>query len=413
MEDKKTLRLSLEKQNPWWTKEFKAKYKPRIIYSDIKKFMHLRHIIAFSGLRRAGKTTIMEKIIEDNISTYPKENIFYFSFDDSLANVKIMNLLDEYADYTQKDLRNEKFLILFDEVQKVDGWNEQLKVIYDLYPSLKIIVSGSESLFIRKKIRESLAGRMFEFHISQLKFSEFLKFREKKFDNLYIHREQILSEFKQFLICNGFPEIISENEEICEKYIKENVIEKILFKDLPQLVHIQDVPLLESILKIIINDPGQIINLEELASELKTSRQTLSNYIDYLEKSFLIKKIYNYSKNARKTQRKYKKYFPSINSFLLLRDFNSFGKLFETSIIKELEADYFLRDSYKNEVDIVKTEPLIAIEVKSGEIKERDLKPLLLFTKKFKPQKSLVISYDTEKEISGIKIIPFYKYLLK
>lgn len=410
--DKQTVRLLFEKRNPWWTREFKAVYKPRIVYSEIKKFMHLRHVIAFSGLRRTGKTTLMAKIVDDNLSNYPQENIFYFSFDDA-SDVRLMRIIEEYADYLHKDLSKGKFLILFDEVQKVENWNEQLKVIYDLYPAMKIILSGSESLFIRKKIHESLAGRMFEFHIGPLKFFEFLEFRGKIFSNLNLYKEQIFKEFRQFLTCSGFPEIISENEEICEKYIKENVIDKILFKDLPQLVALRDVPLLDSIFKIIMNDPGQIINLEKLASELKVSRQTISTYIDYLEKSFLVRKLYNYSRNARKTQRRYKKYYPIIAPSLLIRNFNSFGKVFETSMVNELNSEFFWRDSFKNEVDIIQPEPLIAIEIKSGEIKERDLSSLQRFIKKFKPKEALVISYDTETEINGIRIIPFYKYLLK
>lgn len=405
------LRLLFQKNNPWWTEEFIVEYKPRNIYSEIQKHMHLRFVLALSGLRRVGKTTLMRKIIYDSLSAYTRQNIFYFSFDD-IKDTPLMKVLDEYADYLHKDLRKEKFLILFDEIQKLEGWSEQLKVIYDLYPNMKIILSGSESLFIRKKIRESLAGRMFEYSISTLNFSEFLYFREKKFDNLNLYQKEILSEFRQFMICNGFPEIISESEETCEKYIKENVIEKILFKDLPQLVPIGDVSLIDSLLKIIIDKPGQIINLEDLAKELNIARQTLSQYLDYLEKSFLIRKLYNYSKNARKTQRRYKKYYPSIISHLLLKDSNSFGYIFETSMVNELRADYFWRDSFKNEVDIVLQNPLRAMEIKSGEIKERDLASLKSFIRKFSPKEAVVISYDVEKEISGIKIIPFYKHLL-
>jgi len=81
-------------------------------------------------------------------------------------------------------------------------------------------------------------------------------------------------------------------------------------------------------------------------------------------------------------------------------------------MVNELRADYFWRDSFKNEVDIVLQNPLRAMEIKSGEIKERDLASLKSFIRKFSPKEAVVISYDVEKEISGIKIIPFYKHLL-
>ena len=89
-----------------------------------------------------------------------------------------------------------------------------------------------------------------------------------------------------------------------------------------------------------------------------------------------------------------------------------FGKIFEQALVIHSNADFFWRDSYKNEVDIIKLEPLTAIEIKSGEVKERDLVSLKKFIEKYQPKKAFVISYDTEIEKTGIKIIPFYKFFL-
>ena len=151
--------------------------------------------------------------------------------------------------------------------------------------------------------------------------------------------------------------------------------------------------------------------IEDLADELNVSRQTLSIYLNYLEDSYLIRKLYNFSKNARKVQRKLKKYYPTIVNPLLIK--NDFSKIFEQIIINELKGEFFWRDAYKNEVDLILTKPeFIAIEIKSGEIKERDLFPLEKFIKKYKPKKAIVISYNIDKKIKNINIIPFYKYLL-
>ena len=82
-------------------------------------------------------------------------------------------------------------------------------------------------------------------------------------------------------------------------------------------------------------------------------------------------------------------------------------------MVIQLNADFFWRDSYKNEVDIIKMDPLTAIEIKSGEIKERDLSSLQAFIKKFNPEKAMVLSYDKSKKIDKVNILPFYEYLLK
>lgn len=401
---------SLEKSNKWWKEEFILEFKQREIYKEIQKFLHTRQIISLTGLRRTGKTTIMLKIVQDSLSKLDRRNIVYFSFDD-FRKVRIADVVKNYTELMNKEIGKEQYLFLFDEIQKVEDWGEQLKRVYDDYPNIKFIISGSESLFIRKKSRESLAGRMFEFQVKPLNLREYLMFKNRKFDNLTLYKEDILREFNNFLICNGFPEIVNENKEIIEKYIKNNVIEKIIYRDIPQMLPIKEPAILEQIFNIILNDPGEIMNLDNLAKELGISRQTVSLYLDYLEKSFLIKKLYNFSRNPRKTQRKAKKYYPSIIALDVIEKKEIFGKVFETFMVLQLDADYFWRDSYKNEVDIVKSNKnILPIEIKTKKIEYRALK---LFMKKFKAKKGLIITYDLKEEIDSIKVIPFYEFLIK
>jgi len=407
--DNKQLFDALERSNPWWKGDFVLDYKPRRVYEEIKRFMKSRQIISLIGLRRTGKTTILLKIVKDLIADYGKENITYFSFDD-FRDVKLKEVIDSYLELMKRN-GNEPLLFLFDEIQKIPGWEEQLKRIYDENKNFKFIISGSESLFIRKEIRESLAGRMFEFQIKTLCFKEFLDFRGKKFGNLNLYKKEILSEFKNFLFCNGFPEIVNEDEEFIRKYIKENVIEKIIYRDIPQILPIENPEILFQMFSVIAREPGQIIQMDKIANELNISRQTASNYLDYLEKSFLIRKLYNFSRNVRKTQTRLKKYYPVVLFPEEIENREFFGKVFETFVVNELNAEFFWRDVYKNEVDIVlKNKETIPIEIKISNI---ETKPLNLFISKFKLKKGFIITYDKEKDFGKIKAVPFYKYLLE
>jgi len=406
--DNKQLFDALERSNPWWKGDFVLDYKPRRVYEEIKRFMKSRQIISLIGLRRTGKTTILLKIVKDLIADYGKENITYFSFDD-FRDVKLKEVIDSYLELMKRN-GNEPLLFLFDEIQKIPGWEEQLKRIYDENKNFKFIISGSESLFIRKGTRESLAGRMFEFHIKNLCFKEFLEFKGGKFDNLVLYKKEILSEFRNFLYCNGFPEIINENEEVIRKYIRENVVEKIIYRDIPQIVPIENPEILSQMFNIIAKDPGQMIQMDKIAKELNISRQTVSTYLDYLEKSFLIRKLYNFSRNVRKTQTRLKKYYPAILFPEEIENREIFGSVFETFVVNELNAEFFWRDAYKNEVDIIlKDKEIIPIEIKVSNI---ETKPLNLFINKFKLKKGIILTYDKEDNIGKIKIIPFYKYLL-
>ncbi|MDP2925811.1 MAG: ATP-binding protein [Nanoarchaeota archaeon] len=411
--EEKFIKEYIEKANPWWSEKFDISwFKDREIYKNMLKFIKTRQIIALTGLRRVGKTSIMKRIIKEYLNkNFPKKNIFYFSFDD-FSNIRLMELLDIYETIIEKKIKNEKFVIIFDEIQKLNNWSEQMKVIYDLYPNIKFIISGSESLFIRKKSKESLAGRIFEFKVETLSFKEFLEFKNIKIDNIWLQRELLIKNFLEYIKNNGFPEMIGEEDDVVEKYIKEGVIEKIIYRDIPEVFEIKDSGLMKSLFDVIYNNPGQIIEIQNLASELNVSRQILSMYLEYLEESYLIRKLYNFSKNARKVQRKLKRYYPAIVNPLLIK--HDFPKVFEQVIVNELKGEFFWRDVYKNEVDLILTKPeFIAIEIKSGEIKSRDLSPLEKFNKKYKPKKAIVISYNTDKKINSIEVIPFYKYLLK
>ncbi|MBI5066491.1 ATP-binding protein [Candidatus Woesearchaeota archaeon] len=406
---------AIEETNKWWKEKTTIDFKPREVYTRIKTFFATRQILALTGLRRVGKTTIMLKFAHEYMQTENSTNVFYFSFDD-FKDIKIKKTIQTYANFLKKDIANGKYLFLFDEIQKVKGWEEQIKRIYDNYPNIKIIISGSESLFIRKKSRESLAGRIYEFFITPLTFKEYLVFKKIPMNNILLYKKEILSAFQSYLVNNGFPELAEEqNKEIIKKYIKENIIEKIVYKDLPQIVSIEDPTRIEDIYKIILHDPGEIINIERMAQDLNCTRQTTAKYLSYLEKAFLIKKLYNYSKNERKTQRKLKKYYPTILLPELSEKQELKGKIFEASMILNMKIEYFWRDKYKNEVDAIQTtgETLLPIEIKYSETNH---KPLNLFIKKFKTKQGIILTYDTTKEKdenSPIKVVPFYEFLLQ
>jgi hypothetical protein len=341
-----------------------------------------------------------------------QENLVYLSFDD-YRDLRIKDVLDAYSELMDKDLDSGNYFILLDELQKLKGWEEQLKRIYDNHRNLKIVISGSESLFIRKGSRESLAGRFFEFRINPLTFKEFLGFKGVRVKNLRLQEKKLLPLFKNYLMTNGFPEIIDSDITIIKKYLKEGIIEKAVYRDIPQIMPVSEPAILESILKIITNDPGQILNMEELAGELGISRQTVSSYLDYLEKSFLIRKLYNFSGNARKTERKLKKYYPSIIDPSMAEK-GEWPKLLEAAAAVGSQAEFFWRDAYKREVDIVLINgDITPIEVKSGKV---ETKSLLYFMEKFKAKQGLVLTREKEDEIKtqkkSIKVIPLWKWLL-
>jgi len=405
--------------NPWWKEEFKVDYKKREIYEILQKFIPLPQIIALTGLRRVGKSTLLLKIAEDAISkNMNPKNILYFSFDE-FNKAEIREIINIYEELLKKNLKTENFLFLLDEIQKLDNWENQIKLIYDTFQKrIKIIISGSESLFIKKKSKESLAGRIFEFKIEPLTFQEFLWFKGLKLRPIDLYKKELKKELNEFFLTLGFPELVGINDKlIIKKYVHESIVEKIVYKDIPSSFRIKNVSVLDSLLNLFMEQPGQIVEISELSKELKISRQTLSTYLRYLEESFLIKKIYNYSKSRRKVERKLKKFYPTLISVNLLFKEDEISKsiVFEWFLVNQLKAEYFWRDPYKNEVDIIiPNEYPLPIELKYGKI---TTKSILTFMKKFNVKDGYIITHDKDSvkkfDNKTIHVIPVYKFLLE
>jgi len=409
---------SLLELNPWWNEKFTILFKDRFIYSQIQKYLPLKQMIAFTGLRRVGKTTLMLKIAEDLMNKLSPKHVIYFTFDE-FQDIEIRDVIRTYEEITGNNIRQGRYLLLLDEVQKLENWENQVKVIYDtLGNNVKIMLSGSESLFIRKKSKETLAGRIFEFKVEPLFFSEFLGFKGVNFSPIGLHEKELKKLFNQYLLTSGFPDLVEiTDKSLIKSYIKEGITDKIIYKDIPKLFKVTNPALLESLLNIISEEPGQIIQLSNLAIELGISRKTIPLYLNYLENSFLIRKLYNFSRSRRKVERKLKRYYPSILSVDLLfkEDDLSKSKVFECSVVNQLKGEFFWRDPYKNEVDLilVKDDKIIPIEIKYGKI---EIKGLLQFMKKFSVQEGYVISQNKEgkQEIDkkSIHTIPAFQYLL-
>lgn len=401
--------------NPWWKAPYRADYKNREVYSQIKKFLPLRQIIAITGLRRVGKTTLLMKAASDAIADgFDATNVIYFSFDE-FKGIGLRDVLHASEELLEKEIPGSRTLFLLDEVQKLEDWENQAKALYDLHPGLKMIISGSESLFIRRKARATLAGRLYEFRVEPLTFREYLEFRGERLGPTGLYAKELKRLYAEYMRTQGFPELVGvQDREIIRKYLKESIVDKVLFRDIPQLYPIKQLGVLESLLGLLMDEPGQLTDLAALGKDLGIARQTLSLYLRYLEESYLIRKLYNYSKNRRKTERKLKKIYPAIQSpdLLFKEDDRSRSRAFECSVVNQLKAEFFWRDPYKNEVDVVRAgDPPMPIEIKSGKI---EMGGVNAFLKKFKLNEGTIISRDNEtyhrENGRKIRVVPAHVY---
>jgi len=421
--------MNLEKYNFHWKENFFYNVvKKRDLYFEIAKKIEERQIVSLIGLRRVGKTTILKQIIDFLIKDKKakRENILYFSFDEE--EIKIEAIINEYESKLGSALidSKEKFFIFFDEIQKLDNWQGQIKYYYDNYKNIKFLISGSSSLFIKNDSRESLAGRIYEFMLYPLSFREFLILKDK--EELILKKKLLDDSLKKefsYYIKRQFIEIIDKNEDIISEYMR-SILEKVIYQDIPKIYPIENEDLLFKIMRIVSSNPGIFSDYQALSKELGINRLTLSNYFFYLEESFLLKKIYNFSRNMLTSEKKLKRFYLSSSSFFVhLNNSIDESKIIENLVISEIQNKFFWRDPFKNEVDIItsKNNLIIPIEVKyKNNVGMKDIKGLLKFCDVFKCKKAIVITKNLLKKHdiklkNGMKLkinyIPAYLFLLE
>lgn len=415
-------KTNLEELNHWWTeKKVKAEFVPttrRELFGKVKKDFGRKQIQILIGLRRVGKSTIFYQLIDDMIKSGTNPlHIVYCNFDEpELQDKRIEEPLKEYSKLTGVDYKKEKIYLFLDEAQKSKNWVADVKLIYDNFRNIKILVSGSASLNILSEAKKSLAGRVIYYELKPLSFSEFLNLKGVRVEKerFLLYRDVLEREFDRFLT-RPFPEIVKEKDAtFIKSYIRSSVIEPILLKDIPKEFQEVDILLLEKLINIFMTAPGQYLRFDELAKELKRTKITLYKVLFYLEFSFLVRRVMNYRPSIRAVSRKLARIY-AYHPALTLPFGVSEEKFAENLVLFELGAKYYWRDKEK-EIDFLINSTPVEVKLKSRITKE-EVKWLSYFIKKYGKKlgtrKAYLITRDVEGKRNNIILLPLWKFCYK
>lgn len=411
--------------NPWWfDKNIKPdlKGKKRKVSNHIINYIPKRQILVLKGLRRVGKTTVLFQLIdylltELKINPY---NILYYSFDKKQDNIK--SVINEYKRIVlKKDFSSdEKYYIFFDEIQKHPDWTEEIKIYYDLFPNIKFILTGSAALELLKNSKESLAGRVFYFKINPLDFKEYLDFKKVDIDTerIDLYKNILNIELENYFNNCGFIEMINETDNtILKKYFYESLLERVVYQDIPKTFNLNEPELLIKILEMLSYEPGIMADYKSIGNDLKRDQRTIANYFTYLKNTYLIKFLYNYSKNRITSEKKLKKVYIAYPCFIIQKIDKSY--IFENLFVSFSDTEFFYHSPQKQEVDlvIVKDDEIKPIEIKyKSNIKKKDINGLSHFMKKYNIKEGILITKDFKKidnyNFGTIKFIPGYEILM-
>lgn len=380
-------------ENSWWATgsidEFYNKMKRREYFSIFHPLVSeksIKRAVVLMGPRRVGKTVMLfhtiQQLIDQGIS--PKK-ICYLSIETPIySGISLEELFALCREAVgEKDPKG--YYVIFDEIQYLKNWEIHLKSLVDSYKNSKFIVSGSAAAALKLKSIESGAGRFTDFILPPLTFHEFMMLKggmpfESKTPLSEINYELLNELFFDYINYGGYPEV-TLSEVIREnpgRYIRNDIIDKVLMRDLPSLYGIDDVQELNSLFTYISYNSGLEISIDELSKNSGVAKNTLKKYLVYLEAAFLIKTIHRVDFNAKKFKRAnfFKIYLtnPSLRCALFspVKQNDPFaGSLVETAIIAQWQHGenpvYYARWP-KGEVDIVilnnTNKPAELIEVK-------------------------------------------------
>jgi len=432
--------LNLITFNRWWdtgqVDEFYLKPYKRCLFYTLIDYLEARQILTIYGLRRTGKTTLIYQTISQILkSGTPPKNILYFSFDENISNLE--ELFKTYSEFIlSSNLAKPKRIYVFlDEIQKLNDWQNQIKIFYDLYPNIKFIISGSASILVQKGAKESLAGRIFEFVLPLLSFREFLELKNEKaitvptdlfrFDvlkEIYLAKERLSLYLLDYAKKGGFIELMNEVDDRKIRDYSKSIIERCIFVDLPGIYKIKHTQLLKTIVDLITSNPGLLLDYSTLSDTFNRDQRVIADYIFYLKYVMLIKTFYNFGKNRFTSERKLKKVYPGSTNFIFgnypqkFQDPEFFGKIIENLVAINIKEEFFWR-LRNNEIDFI-LEDATPLEVKyKNQVSPKEIFPVLSFCKKYKSNRSVVLTRDLLKheQKNGVEVffIPVWIFLLK
>lgn len=446
--------------NPWWSNggildDFDS-MTPRMFlqpFVELVTSLPKGRSVILLGPRRVGKTVMMYHTIKSLLSSgVAARRIMYLTVDAPLySGMTLEDMVDSLLKASKFDGNEKGYYVFFDEIQYLKDWETHLKVLCDSRPHIRFIASGSAAAALKMKSMESGAGRFTNFSLPPLLFCEYLAMvgdnslvvpakvdwfgkTSKGYDVVNI--EKLNKRFVDYINFGGYPEVVSSMQlrKNPGRYIKEDIVDKVLLKNLPGLYGIHDTRELYRLFIHIVFRSGEEFSYEDLSKESGIRKETIRKYIDYMESAFLIKVLHKIDEKARRFQRvtTFKIYitnpslFAAVFSPLTPTD-KVFNHLVETAVFCQLTYNELYFANWKKgrtsgEVDFIRLNVLTQKPDRTVEIKwsnryysnPSELKSLLSFMETNKLPRAVVTSVSEtgkrEMECGTLHFVPTALY---
>lgn len=376
---------------------------PRRILADLKKQIETNEIVVLTGMRRAGKTTLL-RMIFDKI---PGGNKVFLDIENPLEQqifeeTDYNNIWANLASYGIS--AKSKSYIFIDEIQAKPDVVRAVKYLHDHY-KVKFFLTGSSSFYLKNLFPESLSGRKAVFVLYPLDFEEFLIFKGKRRAPAGGFKEKLKSKNKvsfeqnrklydEYLEYGGFPQVVLTDDNTRKKQQLNDILKSYFEKEVLSLAEFRQIKAFRDLMMLIMRRAGSQIDISKLASEVGVSRPTVYSYIYFLEATYFIDLISPFSRSVDREVSGTKKLYVCDNGILNQFGRVSEGAMFENAVYHDIrkygEVKYYRKRSGA-EIDFVLPDISTAVEIKRTG-RESDYKKLTVTAKSLKLKENYIVT---------------------
>ncbi len=357
----------------------------RLTFSALKNALEDQRTIVITGMRRTGKTTSIQWLLEQ----VPSQNKIYLDLERlDQRTVFQENNYDLVLDYLRNRGLNPSrpMTVALDEIQYVPNLPSVVKYLHDTY-GIKFLLTGSSSYYLKNYFTESLAGRKVVFEMFPLTFGEFLDFRgvpyrrrETFADMRYDPHEyeRLKGLYEEFLTYGGLPDVVLETRPSVRRDLLNDIFSSYINIDVRNLADFQKIGELQQLMRLLALRIGNKLDITKLASTIGLSRPTVMQYLDFLEMTYVIRRLPAFAGGDKPSALAKKLYFCDNGIAGILANLSE-GALFENSICNQLQQYgklNYLAKGNEYEIDFIVTQSniKIALEVKYHPILSDDQK---------------------------------------
>lgn len=407
----------------------------RKLLKELQAHLSKKEITMITGPRQAGKTTLMLRLADELVkngertlylNTDFEEEKQYFS-----SHLKLLSKIE-------LEIGKEAGYVFIDEVQRIENAGLFLKGLYDRNLPYKLIISGSGSIELKEKIHESLAGRKQIFELGTVSFEEFVDYKtDYRYEGdlgrfLELESEKAAILLENYLSFGGYPRVVLEDEVIEKRKVIDEIYQSYINRDIAALLRVLKLDSYSQLIRVLSAQAGNIVNHNELSKTLGVSLPTISNYLWYTEKTYILRKLTPYFSNKRKEIVKSPIYYfvdsgfrnYAAGMFGQLNLLTDYGFLFESLVLNIINEQirftgatvHFWRSKDGAEVNFVidYKRKLLPIEAKYRKMKKPEYsRSLLSFIKSYSPQEAVVVNLtlDGVSQVGNtrVRFIPFFR----